>query len=245
MYWKDIIRKIRINWIQLRTNYCPELKFTTSRILIMAPHPDDETMGMGGVIQRLIQLGFPPHIIVLSKGENSHQECCDTPKEAIKDYRSRLTTSIMNSFHLPNGFLHFLDFPDSEIDKKSSEIDSLKAIVDKISPQLVFFPHKKEGWPDHFNTAKIAKSILPAHTEFYEYCVWMWYYNVWRLDWKNARVLRMSPKEHKKKIQAIDDYSRPKAPCGKPWSGVLPQLLIDACSYDKELFFKVNQNEDV
>lgn len=72
----------------------------------------------------------------------------------------------------------------------------------------------------------------------YEYCVWFWYYNVWHLDWKNAAVLPMTKGMHVLKCRCVDSYVTPLAPCGKPWSGVLPKLLLKAAKWKRELYFR-------
>jgi hypothetical protein len=72
----------------------------------------------------------------------------------------------------------------------------------------------------------------------------MWYYNVWRgLDWKNAFRLNMNDDEHERKLKAMDAYVKPLAPCGKPWSGVLPKLFVEANRWNKELYFKVAEDD--
>ncbi len=73
----------------------------------------------------------------------------------------------------------------------------------------------------------------------YEYCVWMWYYNIWRLDDKNAYILSMPLAMHQRKKEAVKQYVTPLAPCGKPWSGVLPKPFLKAARWKKELYFKV------
>ena len=48
----------------------PELTFNAAdRILILAPHPDDETIGNGGVIQRAVSLGLPVRVVFLTNGD--------------------------------------------------------------------------------------------------------------------------------------------------------------------------------
>ena len=48
----------------------------------------------------------------------------------------------------------------------------------------------------------------------------------------------MTPSEHELKMKAMDAYIRPLAPCGNPWSGVLPKVFVDANRWNKELYFK-------
>ncbi len=41
------------------------------RILVLAPHPDDEVLGCGGVIQRAVQLKLPVRVVVFTYGDNN------------------------------------------------------------------------------------------------------------------------------------------------------------------------------
>lgn len=210
------------------------------RILIVAPHPDDEVIGCGGLIARLVGKGIAPQIIVMTGGEGSHRGCCNIPDNAITEARRTLTRNSLSILGVPEVNIHELDYPDGGISAENRTTEQLKLLIDRLCPEIVFVPHWGEGWPDHVKTAEIVKGILPAGTKVYEYCVWMWYYNVWqRLDWKNAVVQEMNPEEHDLKLQAINAYIKPLAPCGKPWSGVLPSQFIKANQWNKELYFRV------
>lgn len=236
---KNIIRSIHYILIRLffsrKGNVNPK-----NNILIIAPHPDDEVIGCGGLIARLVREGRPPHIIIMTGGENSHKGCCDTNKQDILKARRNLTREALKILGLPQSNIHELDYHDGNINMNDIQTDALKILIDRLVPDSVFIPHWGEGWPDHVNTARIVKDLLPSDTEIWEYCVWMWYYNVWRgLDWENAATLSMNPDEHSLKLKAMDAYTTPLAPCGKPWSGVLPRIFIKANQWDKELYFKV------
>ena len=41
------------------------------RVLILAPHPDDETLCTGGIIQQALALGLPIHVVFLTYGDNN------------------------------------------------------------------------------------------------------------------------------------------------------------------------------
>lgn len=41
------------------------------RILILAPHPDDEVLGCGGIIQKAVELGIPIKVVFLTYGDNN------------------------------------------------------------------------------------------------------------------------------------------------------------------------------
>lgn len=236
---KNIVRWIHINLLRCRAISAKEISLS-GRVLIIAPHPDDEVIGCGGLIGRCLANNNPPHILFMTGGEGSHKDCCNLNASEIVTERRKLTREALNIFGLPLQNIHELGYPDGGISLDNTLIDQLKQIIDEIEPSTIFIPHWGEGWPDHVKTAEIVKSILSSDTAVYEYCVWMWYYNVWRgLDWKNAALLRMTPHEHELKLRAMDAYISPLAPCGNPWSGVLPPIFIKANSGNSELYFKV------
>jgi LmbE family N-acetylglucosaminyl deacetylase len=211
-----------------------------NQVVIVAPHPDDEVIGCGGLIARLVAAGHTPHVVFMTGGEGSHKGCCDTDAPTIISARRALTRKSLSLLGLPEDHIHELNFPDGQISEAHPEMTSLKKLLAQLHPDCVFVPHWGEGWPDHVRTAQIVQQQLSAEVHLYEYCVWMWYYNVWRhLDWNNAFRLKMTEEEYTKKMRAMDAYILPLAPCGHPWSGVLPRLFVKAHRSHSELYFRV------
>lgn len=237
---KDIARRIRIRLFCLRCLSCDELKIF-SNVLIVAPHPDDEVLGCSGLIQRLLREGKQVDVVILSGGGKSHAGCCRIEESLLIDSRRDLSRKAAGLLDLPLRNLHFLDYPDGSISFDCPETDRLKNLIETLHPNAIFVPHRSEGWSDHLAAGDIVRRLIGGDSkiELYEYCVWFWFYNVWNIDWKNARILEMSPQEHKNKNWAINIYIRTNAPCGKPFSGVLPNILIWANRWQKELYFKV------
>ena len=236
---KDLIRYFRVVVLRLLYRFRSALPLTDKTIII-APHPDDEVIGCAGLMQALVERGTPPHVIILTGGEGSHRGCCDTSAEEIIAARHQLTLKAAATLGLPESHIHCLHYPDGGVALEHSETEKLQALLSELAPQSVFVPHRGEGWSDHLQAAEIVKHLLKGQdASIYEYCVWMWYYNVWCLDYRNARVLPMSRAQHMRKLQAIDEYVTPQAPCGKPWSGVLPKPFLTAAKWKKELYFLV------
>lgn len=236
---KYIIRYARIFILHFQNSYKPQIELSDNTVII-APHPDDEVIGCAGLIQALAERGTPPHVIILTGGEGSHRGCCNTPEADIVSARHQLTIKAAEILGLPQSHIHCLHYPDGAVDFAHSETEKLKELLEDLSPKALFLPHKGEGWNDHVRVAVIIKKLMKQHlVDIYEYCVWMWYYNVWNLDNKNARILKMSATQHKRKLQAIEQYVKPSAPCGKPWSGVLPKAFLKAARWNRELYFKI------
>lgn len=208
--------------------------------VVLAPHPDDEVFGCGGLMARALKEGKDVHVAVMSGGGGSHRGCCDTDEQAIVDNRRKLTLNAAKTLGLGADRILFLDFRDGSIGEDNTEnMDRLKEFVRQVNPDNVFVPHHGEGWADHLATRRIGLSLAPEHAQVWEYCVWMWYYRQKSLDWASARALRMDKEGHARKLAAIREYTGPCAPCGNPWSGILPPLFIKANSTDTELFFRI------
>lgn len=239
-YLKDVVRRLRIDRMRRKSASCPLPEFMGEGVLIVAPHPDDEVLGCGGLIARLCDCGCAPHVVYMTGGEGSHRGCCDTPPEKIISARRHLTSLAIPVLGLPAENIHQLDYPDGKIAFDSTQTDRLRTLVAELDPKYILVPHWGEGWPDHINTADIVKRITAgSRAQIFEYCVWLWYYNVNNLDWTNARMLPLTTSELARKQSAVDVYTLPCAPCGKPWSGVLPRVFVEANYADKELYFKV------
>ncbi len=62
------------------------------RLLVLAPHPDDETIGAGGLIQAAVEAGVPVRVAILTDGGSS--------KDAFADLRGPLGTSAREALRL-------------------------------------------------------------------------------------------------------------------------------------------------
>lgn len=237
---KDLIRKERVHIIHAIVSNKLSLLLPNAFIII-APHPDDEIIGCAGLMQRALKEGKQVDVVILSGGEKSHSGCCHIDEKTLVEARRNLSRQAAQVVGLPLEQLHFLNYPDGGITYNHAETNRLKKLITEIKPTALFIPHKGEGWSDHVEAGRIIKKLTGDCTDIqlYEYCVWFWYYNVWDIDWKNARLVKMSKKEYQCKLKAMDTYITPLAPCGKPWSGVLPEVFVKANRWNKELYFKV------
>ena len=235
---KDNIRRIHVAYLRWRLKMKEAIK-TGEQVLIVAPHPDDEVIGCGGLIGRLVAEGTAPHIVIMTGGEGSHRGCCGTAEREIVAARRGLTRKALAVLGVPETQVYELDFTDGRIDEDGKDMSRLRALIEELKPDTILVPHWGEGWSDHVKTAEIVKRIVPSTAEVWEYCVWMWYYNVWRgLDWKNAAALRLTREEQSLKLRAMDEYIKPLAPCGRPRSGELPKVFTEANSGNIELYFR-------
>jgi len=116
---------------------------TSKNILVIAPHPDDEVLGCGGVIARHSSRGDLVQVVVVSRGAPDI-----FPAEEIEQTRSELSAA-----HKLLGVkeTHFLDFPAPRLDTVPGHVlaDTLTRLVREIRPQTVYAPHWGDLHSDH------------------------------------------------------------------------------------------------
>lgn len=240
---KELIRFLRIKIFHciIHLRHTQNIPYPSGATMVIAPHPDDEVLGCSGLITRLLHEKKEIHVVILSNGAGSHNGCCQVSHEELTKKRKTLAIRAASILGLSTEKLHLLNYPDGGIRYDHTATEKLKELIYKIQPETIFVPHQKEGWSDHIEAGTIIKMLTaksPA-IHLYEYCVWFWYYNSWKINWGNTYLLRMNQSEHQIKNRAIDNYILPIAPCGKPWSGVLPKVLVKANQWKNELYFKI------
>lgn len=220
-------------------------------ILVIAPHPDDEVFGCGGLIVRTLTEGGQVHVIVLTDGEHSHHSCCDLSSGRIRHARRDLAVKAAKPLSLDKNHITFLDWGDGQLtDARLAEIeqkvDELACQIRCLQPQVVFVPHPFEGWADHMAAELLTRSAIERSgitCKLFHYCVWFWFSmllrRAFRVDWRRARLLDIRD-VYSQKQAAMYAYLEPCAPCGNPWSGVLPPELLRAFRWNKELFFEAD-----
>jgi LmbE family N-acetylglucosaminyl deacetylase len=100
----------------------PEVTFDPAdRILVLAPHPDDETLAAGGVIQQALDAGLPVHVVFLTNGDanewsfvlyNRRPELLPGQVEAMGEVRRNEAVAATGVLGLKPEQLTFLGYPD-------------------------------------------------------------------------------------------------------------------------------------
>jgi LmbE family N-acetylglucosaminyl deacetylase len=113
------------------------------KVLIIAPHPDDEILGCGGSIIKHIQAGDEVYICIVTKGV---QPLFD-PQIVEKTRVEALTCHN----HIGVKKTYFLDFPSVLIDKEDRYIINGKVldVIKVIKPDDVYIPHWGDMQKDH------------------------------------------------------------------------------------------------
>jgi len=132
------------------------------KFLVIAAHPDDEVLGMGGTIKKLTKTGHDVKIVIMSTGITSRRsinyknsQIYDTNPETAKIMKNQIKKlqkdAIRSSKILGVKDIEFEDFPDNELDIVSNlEITKkIEKIISDYRPDTVYTHSKFDINVDH------------------------------------------------------------------------------------------------
>jgi LmbE family N-acetylglucosaminyl deacetylase len=84
-------------------------------LLVLAPHPDDESLGCGGLIAEHHARGHDVHVMVLTDGTGSHPRSREYPATRLASLRMEEARAAMVALGLPEDRIDFLGLPDGHV----------------------------------------------------------------------------------------------------------------------------------
>lgn len=114
-----------------------------NKILVIAPHPDDEVLGCGAQIKKYSESEHNVYILVMTRGTPkyySNRQIDNVRMEALAAHQLLgVTKTYFLDFHAPE-----LDtYPLSEIARE------IKKVIDEIQADIVYLPHRGDIHNDH------------------------------------------------------------------------------------------------
>lgn len=123
-------------------------------VLVIAPHPDDEVLGCGGIIAKRAKAGDEVWVCIVTEGKTPmySEEFILTEENEMRDAHRKLGVAHSIMFRLPSAMLDTM--PQHEINEKLAEV------VDMVKPDEVFIPHHGDVHRDHQIVADAAMVAL-------------------------------------------------------------------------------------
>ena len=122
------------------------------KILVIAPHPDDEVLGMGGTIKKLSKKN---KIILCVVSEGATAQYKDKKMIKVRRDSCKKTAKILGISQT-----QFLDYPDMRLNLSHLDINKkLEEIIEKYKPEIVYTAPKNDLNLDHqvvFNSTLVA-----------------------------------------------------------------------------------------
>ncbi len=148
---------------------------TTARrsCLVIAPHPDDETLGCGATLARKVEAGTPAHVLVVSDGATWPPDVDPADNVATRDAELRRATAVLG---VPEEAVTHLMFPETRLAEVSESLsDAVADAVRELGPDDVFLTSTSDPHHDHAALGLAARRALTGSpTRLVVYGIWQW-----------------------------------------------------------------------
>ncbi|MBT2586617.1 bifunctional PIG-L family deacetylase/class I SAM-dependent methyltransferase [Arthrobacter sp. ISL-95] len=149
------------------------------RFIVLAAHPDDETLGAGGFLAKLHASGAAAEVLLCSAGEASHPDSQTTTPEQLAAVRlTEFDTAV--SGLAPDATWRFLELPDGQLAAHRESIaETLRATIatsGKPSETVtIVAPYRQDGHTDHDTLGSVAAEVAAQGGHgLLEYPIWYW-----------------------------------------------------------------------
>ena len=197
-------------------------------LVVVAAHPDDESLGAGALIAEAAQRGIPVTVIIVTDGAASHPDSPTTTPEELR--RMRTAEALLAVHRLsPDAEAHLLAFPDGAV---AENREAIRTAIGDLLPDtagttdtgtagpdasvLLVAPWRGDGHADHTVVGEIcAEFALAASVDLLEYPIWLWHWAApddALVPW--SRFVALSPRGDAlaRKQNAVDAYASQAEP---------------------------------
>jgi LmbE family N-acetylglucosaminyl deacetylase len=224
--------------------------------IVLAPHPDDETLGCGATIARKRAAGAEVAVVFATDGGRSHAGRADPVRLARR--RREEAVRACATLGVPAHAVHFLGFEDGALGEHVHEAAiAIANLPTRRRPEELFVSTALDRHPDHValrQTVQILEQMGALPARVYEYPVWFWAARAWRehglrgallaqaraLALLRVRVVKAHPFLERKRAALRQHASQVVAPPDDPTWPTLAPALIERCCAPCELFFEQN-----
>ena len=146
--------------------------------IVVAPHPDDESLACGGLIAEACRLGLRGKVVIVSDGAGSHPNSKAYPPERLGSLREKEARQAGAELGLRPEEMLFLGLPDRFVPCQGEEAErAIGVIADcvrEIGAGSLFVSWRHDPHCDHEASYKIAREVQRrvGKVRLVEYVVW-------------------------------------------------------------------------
>jgi LmbE family N-acetylglucosaminyl deacetylase len=182
------------------------------KVVVLAPHMDDETIGCGGTLALHAERGAQITVVFLTDGRNGSTEINmlygEERERRQKEFVELRTTEARAALQrLGVNRMICLDAEDGALERCEWAAEQLREVLLKQQPELVYLPFYLEEHPDHRAVSRVLLEAA-AGTSLEFQCMG---YEVWTPLFPNCLV-RIDAKVEVKK-QALREYASQLKQC--------------------------------
>jgi len=151
------------------------------RFVVLAAHPDDETLGAGGLMARLAALGAEVDVLLCTAGEGSHPDSPTTSPDELAQARLAEFAAALAALGLRDRW-RFLGLPDRSLGSQADAVavavrDAAARLPGRPDRLVLVAPYRSDGHADHDALGAVVAEIArqDGHA-LLEYPIWYWHW---------------------------------------------------------------------
>lgn len=186
-----------------------------TRVVVLAAHPDDETLGVGGLVHRAHGAGLRVTLVVATDGDRSHPHSPTTSPAELAELRRAEVASALDLL-APGAAPQFLGLADGDLAAQQDTVtDRLVEVIGLDGPHcLLVAPWRHDGHTDHDAAGRAAAAA--AHrtdARLVEYPIWLWHWGTPQdVPWSSARGVSLTSADRATKAAAAAAHLTQTAP---------------------------------
>ncbi|MCI0334733.1 MAG: PIG-L family deacetylase [Planctomycetes bacterium] len=126
------------------------------RVLVISPHPDDESIGCGGTVRKHVLDGDSVRVAILTSGEKGgHGNAGESETAARREVEARVAAEILGVEHV-----EFYRQKDGGLRANKRLIEIIAEQINTWKPHIIYVPHPAEQHPDHRAALRLLQRAL-------------------------------------------------------------------------------------
>lgn len=224
------------HWLQaqaLPSTTPEELLPSGARAVVVAPHPDDEVLAVGGLLAHWAALGRATAVVAVTDGEASHAGSTRWTAARLADQRKAETLQALADLGSHAEVVR-AGLPDGQVAVHANALRTL--LCKMLQPtDVLFTTWTGDGHPDHQATGRAARSAArQAGARCFDVPVWGWHWahiGDARMPWHAAMVVPLHPDAVRRKYAALQSYRSQweRDPSCAHTPVLRPSMLARAC----------------
>ncbi len=158
-----------------RTSQAAKDLLGANPIVVLAPHPDDETLGCGGLLATAFQTAGA-HVVCMTDGSASHPGSVQWPSDRLAILRDQELVEAIERLGGREGDMTWLGYPDGELRNYDPHpiAERIATICRELGADRLFSASPVDHHADHKATADIARRVaaLCPSLRLFFYPVW-------------------------------------------------------------------------
>lgn len=221
-------------------------------VMVLAPHPDDESLGCGGFIAMLTAQNKKVFVVFITDGSMSHPNSKKYPADKLAALRRKEALDALKELNVDTANIFFMNEKDRALPAPgetgfNANTEELQTLINFCNPDLILVPYEKDPHPDHRATWQMLNHIRKKNAAAFsilEYIIWL--YNLGEekdlpeqhCEWLYADITDYLNQKHKAVFRHVSQTTH--LIDDDPTGFILTPDVLQHFNYTKEYFLNRN-----